>query len=99
MPSYTEADVLQTSAGVAKSVTDIGTGGTGSGNLGSFPPLGNFPVTNVYVNPQGKLVVEWNDAGGGGMLPSVPPAGSYKVTNLYVNNAGKVVVEFDDTPA
>ena len=30
-------------------------------SLGSDPPAGCLRVTNLYVNPQGKLVVEYED--------------------------------------
>ena len=35
MPSFAEADVIQTSDGTAKNVTDIGTGGAGGGTTGN----------------------------------------------------------------
>lgn len=30
--------------------------------IATNPPLGQFPVKNLYVNAAGKLVVEWDNA-------------------------------------
>lgn len=37
----------------------INTGGEGS--LGSSPPAGQYKITNIYVDTNGKFIVEYDD--------------------------------------
>ena len=70
----------------------------------SNPPEGQYYVKNLYVNPDGKLVTEYDDVPKGELgeekdVCSQPPVGNYYVTNLYVNPAnGRMIVKYDDKP-
>lgn len=67
--------------------------------VGSAPPVGNFPVTNLYWNPiTQKLIGEYDD----GLLSnpliySNPPEGYHMITNIYFDPVtGRVTCEYED---
>ena len=67
--------------------------------VGSAPPVGNFPVTNLYWNPiTQKLIGEYDD----GILSnpivnSNPPEGYHMITNIYFDPVtGRVTCEYED---
>jgi hypothetical protein len=69
--------------------------------LVSSPPVGKYPVTNLFVDPgTGRLTVEYNDVytthtG----IDSSPPVGKCRVTNLFIEpGTEKLTVEYDDVP-
>ena len=69
------------------------------GRLPSTPPVGEYRVSNLYVDGQGRMVTEYDtDPTSTGQLVSSPPEGYFQVMNLYVNSAGKLVVQYEDTP-
>ena len=69
---------------------------TGSGAIPSVPASGYLPVTNLYVEVGGELVVEYDDAPGAtSIITSIPAVGGFPVTNLTVLNDGRLNVEYD----
>jgi len=70
------------------------------------PPVNKYYVKNLYVDTNGKLVVEYDDVGAGNgaadenrAILTVPPDGKYQVTNLFVDpETGKLEVEYNDVP-
>lgn len=68
-----------------------------SGGIPTVPPVGGFPVVNLYVDSAtGKLQVDYDDAAGASpTIISQPLPGSFAVTNLYVKD-GKLTVEYEN---
>ena len=70
------------------------------------PPLNKYYVKNLYVDTNGKLVVEYDDTGAGSdaaeenrAILTAPPDGKYQVTNLFVDpDTGNLEVEYNDIP-
>ena len=82
--------------GAINSNTNISMTGGGQGVIPSVPEVGNFYITNLTVDAQGLLVVEYEDnPGASSVILSQPVAGNFAVTNLTIEN-GKLKVEYDN---
>ncbi len=77
----------------------ISTIGVASGNVVTEPPVGSYPITNIYYDPATQnMVGEYDDQGGqSAVLSSNPPEGKFVVTNLFFNpTSGTFVGEYED---
>jgi len=64
------------------------------GHVATAPPVGSFPVTNLYYDPVlSKMVGEYDDVGiAASSVVTNPPEGSFPVINIYYDPATSTFV-------